>query len=354
MHRVVAEDVARIIADERELLGGLAGRTVLVTGSTGTIGRYIVYTLAELFRQEGFEGSRVIAHARNREKAAAVFGDYLGDAGFSLLVSDIAGLTDVEGGLDYAIHTASPTMPGDFKEHAVEIIKANAAASDNLLAMCVGKGGRFCLLSTLEVYGEVVSDTLPAWVTEDDYGALDSLSLRSAYPESKRLAENLCVAYRAEYGADAVVCRVTPTISPVVELSDKRVFADFFNRADAGEDIVLLSDGSAKRTYTYITDIVTGILYAVLKSEKDGDFVFNVAQTGRVLSIREMAEEIIRVFGRPEDSLKVRPTGDSSAWSRSTGQIVTDASRLESLGWKPRMGFTDCVERALAYRRGGE
>src|SRR5690606_11663637 len=105
----------------------------------------------------------------------------------------------------------------------------------------------------------------PVFVTEEDFGALDSISLRSAYPESKRVAENLCVAYRKQFNIPTSIIRLAPVISPLIEQDDKRVYAQFIHDAVANQDITIYSDAASKeRPYTYISDAVIGILTVLL------------------------------------------------------------------------------------------
>ena len=348
MESVVRQDISDIISENPELIDQFIDRATLVTGATGMIGRYAVCLLAESIRERNGSG-KVIANVRNRAKGEKVFAEYLSDDSFSLLVSDVNDVTEIEGSLDYIVHSASPTQPNDFLEHPVDIIKTNVFATDTLLRIAKDKSARFCLLSTLEVYGAVHSPTYPAYVAEEDFGSLDSLHLRSAYPESKRLAEALCVAYKKQFSVDSTIVRLAPTISPVIDPADERVFAQFINTIVKKEDITIFADAADKqRSYTYIADAITGIFTAMARST-DEMFVFNLANNDNVASIKELAEAVISVAGEGTAKLNIAQREVNQNTSASTGLLLLDSKRLLDTGWVPRYSLEKSMEQAVRH-----
>ena len=346
MGGVVEQDIDEIINVNPELVKKLADKAFLVTGSTGMIGRYIVGLLAEIAKRHKSKAT-IVANARNKDKAEQMFGDYLDMEGFKLLIGDVNDITKLDDDVDYIIQAASPTQPHDFLDRPVDIIKANVFATNNLLEVARAKSARFCFLSTLEIYGKVEAEHYPVSVTESDFGALNSLDLRSAYPESKRLAENLCVAFQKQFGVASTIVRLGPVMSPVIEPGDKRILADLINDAVAGRDITFFSDSANKeRTYTYITDAVTGIFTALLASTDD-DFVFNLANSKNRVSIRKLAETISSRGSHATKLNIVKRDGDQNT-STATGVVLLDAQKLLSLGWVPRYSLADSIERTIA------
>ena len=350
MSEAIVRDVENIIEDNPALAETFKDKSFLVTGATGAIGRYVVSFLAQAIEQKSGKGT-VLANVRDRAKAERIFGDYLNFDHLDLLVSDVNDLRGVDEDIDYIIHAASPTQPDSFLKTPVDIIATNVFATHSLLELAKAKRATFCLLSTLEIYGRVEADTYPVSVTEDRLGALDSTNLRSAYPESKRLAENLCVAFKAQYGVDSVIVRLAPIISPEIDPDDKRVFAQFVHDALDDKEIIVYSDAaSKKRSYTDICDAVTGIFTALCSSTQQPDYpVFNLANNNNVVSIQELAQKILSIKGASPDKLKIISRDDSSNTSASTGAILLNSQRLQDAGWSPRYSIEDTVRRSIKH-----
>lgn len=337
---IVLQDVREIIDDNPELMRQIDGRSFLVTGSTGMIGRYVVSLLAENARQNNGAGT-IIASARNKEKAEEMFDGYLSMDNFRLLISDVGDLTALDDDVDYILHAASSTGPKDFLERPVDIIQANVFATNSLLNIAKEKAAGFCLLSTLEVYGSVYADSYPIEVTEKSFGALDSLALRSAYPESKRMAESLCVAYKEQFDVLSTIVRLAPCVSPVIEAGDERLFAQLIS----GVNHIYSDAANKKRSYTYIADAISGILTAMVTTSED-NFVFNLANNDNVASIQELAEMIVAAR---DETLEIIPRDSDQNTSSTTGQVVLNSDRLKELGWTPRYSLKDTIARTSQF-----
>jgi dTDP-glucose 4,6-dehydratase len=202
----------------------------------------------------------------------------------------------------------------------------------------------------MEVYGAVAE--LPARaaspVAEDAPGVLDSLDLRSAYPESKRVSETLCVAAHAQHGTAYRIARLSHTYGPGLGLGDARVQAYFLRQPLAGEDIVLQSDGSLERTYTYVADAASAVLSMVLAEESGA---FNVANEAARVSVRELAEAFQRHSPVPGGRVVTRPRTDTGLWSRAPSGTFLDCARLRATGWRARVPIDEGVARWLAFHR---
>src|SRR5262249_57559898 len=122
----------------------------------------------------------------------------------------------------------------------------------------------------------------------------------------------MCAAYQAQFGIECRVARFGHVYGPGMALDDSRVQADFAANVVAGQDIVLTSDGSAVRTYTYVADAIAGLFYALLRGDQ---MAYNIADPGGLVSIRRLAELFTQV--RPEKSLRLvfttRPPPPSSS-----------------------------------------
>lgn len=346
MPQTVRQEIDKNATENPELIDALRDKSVLVTGATGSLGSYLVHTL-----MSGVRGGMIIAVARNETKARQMFSEYLSHEGFTLLISDVNNLNNVSYEVDYIIHAASPTQPSDFIDHPVDIITANVVGTLNLLTLAEEKKAKICLLSTLEVYGKLGGSDEAVVVSEDDFGSINNLDLRSAYPESKRLAEMLCLSFQEQYSVPIAIVRLAPVISPIINAGDKRVFAQFVQNALADKDIVVYSDiQNRRRSYTYIPDAVSGILTAMLGSDKE-TFVFNLANEGNVVSIKELAELILACDSETKSKLHIIDRENNQNTSSSTGRILLDSSRLSGLGWSPAYDLRAGIENIIKCQR---
>lgn len=338
----IARDVEEILA--RDLpWEQLANSTVLVTGASGMLPSYTVYALLAL--NESHEANiSVIGLVRNESKARRILADVIDDPAFTLLVQDVAAPIELAGPVDYVVHGASAARPALHASEPVTTIKANLAGTFNLLDLCVAKGAQgFVLMSSAEVYGQQPADT--ELIAEDSYGGFDILNPRACYAEGKRAAETICSTYHAQYGVRTRITRFGHIYGPGMAMDDGRVQADFAANVVEGRDIVLNSDGSSVRTYTYVADAIAGMFYALLLGE---ELAYNVADPAGLVSIRQLAEAFTQV--RPERGLALRFTNASDARSYSmVARQGLDATRIQGLGWRPRVGLADGLRRMVTH-----
>src|SRR5690554_4302751 len=165
----------------------LARKTVLVTGASGMIPSYVVYTLLAL-NEQGF-GINVVGHVRDLGRARAVFGPVANRSDFTLIEHDVTEAFTPNKPIDLVIHGASPAKPSLHAASPVDTIRANVQGTFNLLDACVASGAHFVLMSSAEVYGQHADSS--SLITEDSYGAVDILNPRASYTEGKRAAETI-------------------------------------------------------------------------------------------------------------------------------------------------------------------
>ncbi|MFT4050886.1 MAG: NAD-dependent epimerase/dehydratase family protein [Microbacterium sp.] len=337
---VIAEDVQEIIA--RDLpWERLYGASVLVTGASGMLPSYTARALLAL--NDRFDAKiSVIGLVRNEDKARARLSDIVDRADFALVVQDIAQPITIDGPIDYVFHGASAARPALHAADPVGTIRANLTGTFNLLDLCVDKDASgFVFMSSAEVYGAQPEGT--ELIAEGSYGGLDILNPRACYSEGKRAAETISTAYAAQYGLTCRIVRFGHIYGPGIALDDGRVQADFAANVVAGRDIVLNSDGTAVRTYTYVGDAVVGMFTALLLGT---EMAYNVADPHGFVTIRRLAELFTHV--RPELGLKLIFTNeaDARAYSTSKGQGL-DSSRLQALGWRPLVDLPTGLERMV-------
>ena len=316
------------------------GKTVLITGAYGMLASYIVYFLMYLNIEKKIT-VHVIAQGRNPEKARKRFAEFWKHLDFEYINVDILQKIDNISHVDYIVHAAGLANPRYYSTQPVEVIEPNILGTYQLLKLAVQhKSEAFLFFSSGDIYGkaEGVSE-----ITEDTMGAMNPLELHSCYGESKRGGETLCHAYFREYDVRAVIARIGHTYGPTMDIeSDPRVFASFIKCALEGKDILLHSDGSARRPFLYIADATAAFMLLLLQGK--GGEAYNVTNTKQFLAISELAKIISEI---PEQNLNVTYEERNRKDTYLNNSLNHDNKpveyKLERLGWTAqftaRQGF---------------
>lgn len=304
----------------------LEGKKILITGATGLIGKNIIKMISEL--NKGLKKPvKIVAVVRNLEKAERLFGDC---ENIEYIVSDISMLKPINNGVNYIIHGASQTSSREFVDHPISTIMTAINGTKAVLEYArVNPVSSFVYLSSMEVYGAPQTDEL---IYEDSVTNLDTMNVRSSYPESKRMCENICTCYMKEYGIPIKVIRLTQTFGPGVDYSDNRVFAEFARCVIEKRDIILKTKGETKRSYLYIDDAVRAII-TVLLYGKDGE-AYNAANENTYCSIYNMAMLVADKCANGNINVRIEEDESSIYGYAPTLKMNLSTEKLRKLGWK--------------------
>lgn len=305
----------------------LSDAHILVTGATGLVGSTLIRVLLYANEKKNL-GLKIYALVRDVSKAERMLG--VSDA-LVFVRGEVDPLPAVDMPVDYIVHTASPTASKFFVEHPVETIKTAVRGTMNILELAREKQVRSLVyLSSMEVYGEN-HDEAP--LKEDTCSQVKSATVRSCYPQSKLLCENMCVSYHHEYGVPAKAIRLAQTFGPGVPAGDNRVFAQFARSAIHKTDIVLETAGATKQCYLYTLDAASAILAVLLNGEAGQ--VFNAANPATYCSIREMGEMVASKIAGGAISVIVNAAGGDPAKYPPTHKWNLGVDKLLATGWRP-------------------
>lgn len=308
----------------------LRGSTVLVTGASGRLGIYIAHALVEANNRWKL-GVEIILLARSQKKLEKAYGPLLQRSDIHILLQDVTTRIDTSYDIDYIFHTAGLASPEDFTHRPIETLWGHVQGTKNVLDLAVEKKtARVLYVSTVEIYG--IWDNEEG-IRESDMGPISCTNYRACYPEAKRLCETMLACYKHEHSLNYVGVRMSHTLGPGISLEDGRAFAEFLRNVLRGEDIVLQSDGSAVRTYTYTADAVGAMFLALL----DGDEEFyNVAAVSNQISIRDLAVLIASMSKTGKTHVRYAESAKAQLAYLPFKLGILDCSRIETLGWKPQ------------------
>jgi dTDP-glucose 4,6-dehydratase len=303
---------------------------IVITGAAGFIGSH----LSEALLDRGYEVIGVdnlltgdtanIAHLTNRD--------------FTFIKHDVTNYINIDGPVEFVLHWASPASPIDYLELPIPTLKVGALGTHKALGLAKAKGARFVLASTSEVYG----DPLEHPQKETYWGNVNPIGPRGVYDEAKRFAEAMTVAYHRYHGMDAKIVRIFNTYGPRMRVKDGRAVPAFISQALRNEDVTVFGDGTQTRSFTYITDLVDGIIRLMLSDVTDPVNIGNP----REMTIEEIARTIIRMTGsRSRIVYQPLPTDDP----RVRQPDITRARTL--LGWEPKVPLEEGLVRTIEYFR---
>ncbi|MDD6145594.1 MAG: NAD-dependent epimerase/dehydratase family protein [Oscillospiraceae bacterium] len=321
----------------------LSGKTLLVTGATGFIGSFIIRALMLKNERDGL-GVKVIALVRSEDKARSLYGEYEKKGMLTFLVQDVCEALPTDRRADFVIHCASNAAPREYSLYPVETMKTNFFGTMNLLDYAKAvQAESFLYVSTIEIYGTTHGlDTIP----EDVYGEIDAMKIRSCYPLSKKGCETLCASYADEYGLDIKIGRLSYIFGPGMKPGDSKIVALFPKCIADGENIVMKSKGEQLRSYTYVTDAITGLLTVLLEG-KNGE-AYNIASKLCITTIAGIAHTLVDAY--PEKGLKVifdLPTEQEAKGFSLIENAVLSSEKLENLGWQPETDLVTGLKKVV-------
>lgn len=318
----------------------LEGKNVLVTGASGLIGGCLV----DMLMLNPNINYHVYASGRNLRSLNERFSSYLSSPHFSILEYDVTKPLASDIDFHYVVAAASGASPQIYSTNPVGVIKANIFGVDNLLCYGVGHNlEKFLYISSGEVYGEGDGRVF----AEDYSGYVNCATVRACYPSSKRASETLCEAYSHQYGINVSIVRPCHIYGPRFTPKDKRVYAQFIRNVLNDEDIVMKSDGKQFRSWCYVVDCISAILYVMLKGN-NGD-AYNIADDTSNISIKSLAEMIATIAGK--HVVIDLPTEIEKSGFNVVSKSVFSTRKLENLGWSVKGTMFEKMKKTIIEAR---
>jgi dTDP-glucose 4,6-dehydratase len=306
---------------------------VVITGTAGFIGSHLTETLLD-------RGYTVVGIDNFVTGDAANIAGIIKRAGrdFTFIEHNVSNFITVDGPVDYVLNWASPASPIDYMDLPIQTLKVGSLGTLNALGLAKAKNAVFVTASTSEVYG----DPLEHPQKETYWGHVNPIGPRSVYDEAKRFAEALTMAYHRTHKVDTKIVRIFNTYGPRMRLNDGRAVPAFMSQTLRNEDVTVFGDGSQTRSFTYVSDLVDGIIRLMLSNENEPVNLGNPHE----MTIKEIAETIIRMTGSKSRIIyKPLPVDDPK-------QRRPDITRAHTiLGWEPRVQLEEGLVKTIEYFR---
>lgn len=342
---IIEQDVATIAEEVRDDARELAGRTVLVSGGAGFLGRYLLGVFRYLNRRVLETPCRVISvdNYITGERDGA-FGANADPRVLSMW-ADVTQPLPLREPVHYIIHAAGLASPVYYQQYPLETIESAVMGAKNLLEL--GRKTKlksFLLFSSSEIYGDPDPRSVP---TPETYcGNVSSIGPRACYDESKRLAETLSLVYHQRFGVPVKIVRPFNVYGPGMKPHDHRVVPTFGLRALRGEVLPIHGDGHQTRTFCYVTDALVGFL-KVLFAGRPGE-VYNVGNDDQEITMGELARIFVEAggVGARVETIPypaTYPAGEPQRRAPDLTKIRTE------LGYAPSVPLRDGVRRFLRW-----
>ena len=304
---------------------------ILITGGAGFIGTHLSKKLAvrnphdEILIVDNFYSSR----------QSRPFKELLNYSNVEFMRHDVTFPLYVE--VDEIYNLACPASPVHYQRDPVQTVKTNVLGAINMLGLAKRTGAKIVQASTSEVYGDPVVHPQ----TEDYWGNVNPIGIRSCYDEGKRCAETLFFDYKRQHKVDTKVVRIFNTYGPNMHPNDGRVVSNFIMQALQGKDITIYGDGTQTRSFCYVADTVGGLIAAMDRSPLP--IPINIGNPNEI-NMQELAGHVIRLTGS-SSKIIYEPLPEDDPKQRKPD--ISMARRL--LSWRPSTPLEEGLEETVRY-----
>jgi UDP-glucuronate decarboxylase len=304
---------------------------ILITGGAGFLGSHLTQTFLD-------DDHKVTAIDDFTTGSRENIKEFLTNPKYSFIEHDVREPFDLE--TDLILNFACPASPGHYQADPVKTIETNFLGMANTLKLAKKNKSQVLQASTSEVYGDPKVTTQ----TEEYWGNVNPIGIRSCYDEGKRAAETLCFDYMRQHDLDVRVVRIFNTYGPRMALNDGRVVSNFIIQAIQNQPITIFGEGQQTRSFCYVDDLIRGIKSVALHPKSistplniGNPAEFTILELAKlVIEITESKSTLVFHSLPPDDPMQRKP----------------DISQINSLiGWSPGIELLEGLTRSISYFR---
>ena len=306
-------------------------KQILVTGGAGFIGSHLCERLVN-------EGNSVICLDNFYSGSKENIWHLIGHPGFELVRHDVTEPYRVE--VDEIYNLACPASPVYYQYDPIQTTKTSVFGTFHMLGLAKRTKAKILQASTSEVYGDPAEHPQ----SEDYWGNVNPIGIRSCYDEGKRCAESLCFDYHRIHGVNVKVIRIFNTYGPRMAVNDGRVVSNFVVQALKEEDITIYGDGSQTRSFQYVSDLIDGMI-KMMASPQGFTGPVKLGNPGE-FTMLELAEKVMsKVGGKSKIVFKPLPQDDP----KMRRPDISLAKK--ELGWEPKVSLDEGLDEVIDYFR---
>jgi UDP-glucuronate decarboxylase len=305
-------------------------KRILVTGGAGFIGSHLCERLLD-------EGNEVICLDNLFSSSKEKIIPFMENPRFEFVRQDVTFSYYAE--VDEIYNLACPASPVHYQVNPIKTIKTSVMGAINMLGLAKRVNAKVLQASTSEVYGD--PEIHPQ--TEEYWGHVNPIGIRSCYDEGKRCAESLFVNYNLQNRVKIKIIRIFNTYGPRMELNDGRVVSNFILQALKGEDITIYGDGTQSRSFQYVDDLVEGMI-RMMNTPDDFTGPVNIGNPIE-FTMLELAELVLELTGS-KSKIVYLPLPQDDPTQR---QPNIDLAREKLNNWEPKIHLKEGLQKTIEY-----
>jgi UDP-glucuronate decarboxylase len=239
--------------------------------------------------------------------------------------------------VDGIFNLACPASPPLYQKDPVRTVKTNVIGSTNLLELARKTNSRILQASTSEIYG----DPKVSPQTEEYWGNVNPVGLRSCYDEGKRTAETLFMDFHRQYETDIRIARIFNTYGPRMSIYDGRVVSNFIVQSLTNKDLTIYGDGGQIRSFCYVDDLIIGLIKLFFK--ENSHYPINIGNPDPI-TMEDLAVEVIKLT-KSKSKISYMPLPSDDPINR-----IPDISKaIDQLNWRPSINRSEGLKKTIEY-----
>ncbi len=339
----IESDIAEICERLGDAVDLLEGKTVVLTGGRGFLGRYFSETVSRL-NATRFSDPCSLILIDNLITAGELGRQSFEHDHVSFLEHDIIEPLVLDEHVDYIVHAAGIASPFHYRAFPLQALDVAVQGSRHMLELARTNGARYTFFSSSEIYGDPDPRHIP--IQESYRGNVASQGPRACYDESKRLGETLCYIYHNTFGVPTNVIRPFNVYGPGMQETDYRVLPNFAKQIKIKQPLHVYGTGNQTRTFCYVTDAVVGFWLTILRGVP-GE-TYNVGNPKPEISVLDLVKQIQAVSQGPLDYNVIEHPDSYPA--DEPNRRCPDIRKAEiQLGYRPVVELSEGLRRFLRW-----
>ena len=302
---------------------------ILITGAAGFLGSHLTKKLLA-------ENHSVIGIDDLSTGSMANLEIFKENKNFQFIEHDVRSPIEIR--VEAIFNFACPASPIHYQADPVKTIETNFLGIINMLHLARKHGSTLIQASTSEIYGD--PEITPQ--TENYWGNVNPIGIRSCYDEGKRAAETLCMDYKRQFNVDTRIIRIFNTYGPNMAVGDGRVVSNFIVQALQNENITIYGDGSQSRSFCYVDDLIDGI-FSIYRASKKIETPINLGNPNE-FKMTELANIVLEEIQSNSQIIYMPLPQDDPT------QRCPDISKAkEILSWEPKVQLREGIRNSAEY-----